>query len=83
MHCALTSRGFVTKVLSYMKQDLHKRSHVYKLLGSRDCFQSTRAKPHLRKVKPNHVSKTVLALSWLPSIKSLLIPRVHVRPRLK
>ena len=30
-----------------------------------------RAKPHLRKVKPNHVLKTVLALGWPPSVKSL------------
>ena len=36
-----------------------------------------RAKPHLRKAKPNHV----LALGWPPSIKSLVNPIVHVRPQ--
>ena len=37
-----------------------------------------RAKPCLRKAKPNHVS-----LGWPPSIKSLVNPTVHVIPRLK
>ena len=42
-----------------------------------------RAKPHLRKVKPNHVFKTILALGWPPSTTSLVNPRVHVTRRLK
>ena len=39
-----------------------------------------RSKHHLRKAKPNHVLETVLALGRPPSIKSLVNPRVHVRP---
>ena len=36
-------------------------------------------KPHLREAEP----KPFLALGWSPSIKSLVNPGEHVRPRLK
>ena len=42
-----------------------------------------RAKHHLRKAKPNYDFKTVVTLGWPSSIKSLINPRLHVRPRLK
>ena len=56
------------------------------ILGLTNNYQDggqLRAKPHLHKAKPNHVLYTNLALGWPPSIKSLVNPRVHVRPRLK
>ena len=58
---------------------LWMRSNLYSWVNQYLGGQPRAKLSHLRKAKPNHVS----IFGWPPSIKSLVKPRAHVRPRLR